>query len=221
MQQPGVGGGPRWPGAPGEPSLAQGRGLGGPRWPRLLLELLFSITALQKWGRIWEQDSLPPPSFPLSFLSSHSCAPQLCVCYKGPPPLQSSSEFTSVHSLLGESFPSHFTDGETEAAMACVHASLVRHAGNDPACQRVCSGDPQSPWWCRFGGLGLRGKAPLGRVGRGWDSGASWALTSTHQELSHDGTILQEAQPAQTGLPERLSGCGGHWPGTKAKLRFL
>ena len=85
----------------------------------------------------------------------------------------------------------------------------------------MCLGDPQSPWRCCFGGLGLRGKAPLGEVGRGWDSGASWALTSTHQELSHDGTILQEAQPAQTGLPERLSGCGSHWPGTKAKLRFL
>lgn len=63
----------------------------------------------------------------------------------------------------------------------------------------------------------------MGRVGRGWDSGASWTLTSTSQELSHDGKFIFAGKLNQPrrGLPERLAGCGGHWPGTKAKVRFL
>lgn len=183
--------------------------------------MLFSVTTLQSGAGFGRQDSHPRPSFPLSFPSSHSCAPQLCGL-QGPPSfavLQVSSRLFTA--LLGEGFPSHFTDGETEAAVAYVHVSLVRHTRNNSALSKDVLRRPQSPWRSCFGGLGLREEAPLGRVGRGWDSGASWTLTSTSQELSHDGTILQEAQPAQTGLPERLAGCGGHWPGTKAKVRFL
>lgn len=82
---------------------------GRPHWPRLLVELLFSVTALRKWGRIWEAgQSLPPPSFPLSFPGSHSCAPQLCVCYKGPLLCSPPSEFTSVHSPARHGPPSPF-----------------------------------------------------------------------------------------------------------------
>ena len=61
MQQPGLrgGGALAGPGLGGALAGVGPRG-GAPRWPRLLLELLFSITALQKWGRIWEQDRASP-----------------------------------------------------------------------------------------------------------------------------------------------------------------
>lgn len=71
---------------------------------------------------------------------------------KAPPlaVLQVSSRLFTA--LLGE-LPSHFTDGETEAAVAYVHVSLVRHARNNSALSKM-PGDPKALGGAALGAWG-------------------------------------------------------------------
>ena len=161
MQQPGLRGG----GALAGPGLGGalagvGPGGGGPSLAQVAAGAAVLHHSPAEVGQdLGARQSLPPPSFPLSFPSSHSCAPQLCECYKGPLFCSPPSEFTSVHS------PSHFTDGETEAAVAHVRVSLVRHAADDPALSKDVLGRPPEPLAVLLWGPGAEGEGSLGRGG--------------------------------------------------------
>ena len=63
--------------------------------------------------------------------------------------------------LLGMGLPSHFTDGEPEAAVGRVHGSLVRHARNDPALSKDVLRRPPKPLEVLLWGPGAEGEGSL------------------------------------------------------------
>ena len=125
------------------------------------MELLSSVTALRKWGGIWEAGQSLPGQLP----SVISRLPQLLLssaCVTRAPSsavLQVSSRLFTA--LLGMGLPSHFTDGEPEAAVGRVHGSLVRHAGNDPALSKDVLRRPPKPLAVLLWGPGAEGEGSL------------------------------------------------------------
>ena len=117
----------------------------------------------RKWGRIWEAGQSPPPA---QLPSVISWLPQLrssaLHVLEGPPSsavLQVSSRLFTA--LLGMGLPSHFTDGEPEAAVGRVHGSLVRHARTDPALSKDVLRRPPKPLAVLLWGPGAEGEGSL------------------------------------------------------------
>ena len=139
-------------------SQAQGR----PHWPRLPVELLSSVAARGSGAGFGRQDRAPPAQLP----SVISRLPQLrssaLHVLEGPPSsavLQVSSRLFTA--LLGMGLPSHFTDGEPEAAVGRVHGSLVRHARTDPALSKDVLRRPPKPLAVLLWGPGAEGEGSL------------------------------------------------------------
>ena len=106
----------------------------------------------------------PPP--PTQLPSVISRLPQLrssaLHVLEGPPSsavLQVSSRLFTA--LLGMGLPSHFTDGEPEAAVGRVHGSLVRHARTDPALSKDVLRRPPKPLAVLLWGPGAEGEGSL------------------------------------------------------------
>lgn len=129
----------------------------------------------------------PPPAQLPSVISQ---LPQLrssaLRVLQGPPssadPQVSSRLFTA---LLGTGLPSHFTDGEPEAAVGRMHGSLVRHAGNDPALSKDVLRRPPKPLAVLLWGPGAEGEGSLMALDwAGWDVAGTRGLLGLDQYQS-------------------------------------
>lgn len=140
---------------------AAARRRGRPHWPRLPWSCCPQSQPCGSGAGFGRQDRASPASFPLSFPGSHSCLLSSACVTRAPSSavLQVSSRLFTA--LLGMGLPSHFTDGEPEAAVGRVHGSLVRHARNDPALSKDVLRRPPKPLAVLLWGPGAEGEGSL------------------------------------------------------------